>query len=155
STTHRETERLDVLARQRAAEGELETGVVERDRPEVRLVAEPGDGHRGARGPADDALDRRLDTGRRVVDTVDDRRGQASVVAQRHRVRAAEVTQGHVLLFVDVRLFGRDVRGDLVVAALRPVRIAVRLQVVLLADARVRHDRRTTARLDRRRAVAV
>ena len=78
-----------------------------------------------------------------------------------HLAAAAEVLQRNRLRLVDrLGVHGRagrrcDVGSHLLLAALREVRIAVRLEVVRQADARVRLDGRAAARLDRGRRVAV
>ena len=78
--------------------------------------------------------------------------------AERHDldlVAAAEVAERGRLHLVDRGLVRRRVGRDLLLAPLREVRVAVRLQVVRQADARVRHDRGAGAGLDRGGRVAV
>ena len=83
-----------------------------------------------------------------VVGAAHDRRGLRAVEAQGERLAVGvEATQRHRLDVVDRRAGGGDGVADVGDAALREVRVAVRLEVVLLADAGVGHDRAARAGL--------
>nr|GEU28415.1 hypothetical protein [Tanacetum cinerariifolium] len=134
----------------------IDTGQHAAERQREGVVGQRADGHGAACRPARDALDGGFHAGRRVVGAAHDRRRWHAVIRQPEAGAVGSKAGEHAHLdFVEQAFGRRRQRDDLVKAALRPVGVAVSLQVVGAANAGVRHDRRAAARLHRRAVVAV